>query len=763
MSDNEAGVSSRRVHVTTYMWRGVKYAPTSAFAILAGYFVQSHGIATNDLLLLSILLLASIYFFICYANRFHPTDSHIVPSGIVGTTLQSEAVWMYPVFVILPYSFFVPLLVSKSEALSYKLLFAFVVFILLSIFYGWFVLNYKTANTLALVRHQLIWPVVLTIAIGFYYGLIFSVAKTSFLPLIPVALVVTLFIISHVFKFSGAVFAVVTIAAYVGTTIVSVINQIGYLGFLTNLNLSFFLLCISASAYLAVFEAWKITADLAIGESVHTNPLDLAEVDHNQTGKSSEYATATLAALTASVGLMPFYFVFSSYGGYFLILFSAHAVFALLFWYYRGLPPYLRTWPWAGIKVGVGAMFIALLVAAPTQLFSRQFTLPFLRGLSGWGGLGLLAVIVVILVQSTVRDLDRIRKDGVKRVELELFKHRVNFIRLLSLLCILFCLIISGLLQAIDEKSALHVRAELAFQMYALCIFLCGLIAAIEYSRQTPMLNSTVSSIVGFLLLVRIFTSLMISLVVILPSIQLGFGVSNAVARAMPFFLAAAGGFALNDCHDLVNDAVNKPYRAIPSGRLSRRSAFLISQILLWASVLVAWSQSNTIFEALIYAASIIGVVTYNLFVKHLTVSKTFLTSIISSLPLLYVVSVLDYPRSYLLLPFASGLFLLGREFLMDIRDVTGDSLAGIRTVAAIFGDNWTALAAFFCLASGAGISLILALQLSSKWSIYLSGITLLSTALLGCLWFVSPKRYRRPLVLSLWIPMSSGILMLIR
>jgi len=763
MSDTEASVPSRRVHVTTYMWRGVKYAPTSAFAIFAGYFVQSRGIAANDLLLLSIPLMASIYFFICYANRFHPTDSHIVPSGIVGTTLQSEAVWMYPVFVILPYSFFVPLLVSKSEALSYKLIFALAVFILLSVSYGWFVLNYKTANNLALVRHQLIWPVVLTIAIGFYYGLIFSVAKKSFLPLIPVALVLGLFIISHLFKFSGAMFAIVTIAAYVGTTILSVMNQIGYLGFLTDLNLSFFLLCISASAYLAVFEAWKITADLAVGESINVSPAQLAEADRNQTGKSSEYATATLAALTASVGLMPFYFVFSSYGGYFLILFSAHAVFALLFWYYRGLPPYLRHWPWAGIKVGVGAMFIALLVAAPTQLFSQQFTLPFLRGLSGWGGLGLLAVIVVILVQSTVRDLDSIRKAGITRVDLELFKHRVNFVRLLSLLCILFCLIISGLLQAIDEKSALHVRAELAFQMYALCIFLCGLIAAIEYFRQTPMLNSTVSSIVGLLLLVRIFTSLMISLVVILPSIQLGLGAVNAIACAMPFFLAAAGGFALNDYYDVVNDTLNKPYRAIPSGRLSRRSVFLTSQILLWSSVLVAWHQSNTLFEGLIYGATIIGVVTYNLFVKHFTISKTFLTSIISSLPLLYVVSVLGYPRTYLLLPLASVLFLLGREFLMDIRDVSGDSLAGIRTVAAIFGDHWTAIAAFLSLASGAGVSLILALKLSTKWNIYLSSVTLLSTALLALLWFISPKRYRRPLVLSLWVPMSSGILMLIR
>jgi len=670
---------------------------------------------------------------------------------------------MYPLFVLVPYSLFVPLLVSKSETLSYRLLFTLLIYILLSVFYGRFLLNYVTRNALALVRHQLIWPVVLTIAIGFYYGLVFSAVKTSFLPLVPVGLVVTLFVLSQRFKFSGVVFAAVTILAYLATTAVSVINQIGYLGFLAKLNLSSFLLCLSASAYLAVFESWKITADLALGESMNCSEADLAEADRNQSSKSSEYATATLAALTASVGLMPFYFVFSSYGGYFLILFSAHAVLALLFWFYRGLPPYLRTWPWSAIKVVVGAMFIALLVAAPTRVFSQQFTLPFLNGLSGWGGLGLLAVIVVILVQSTVRDLDKLRKEATQRIELELFKSRVNFVRLLSLLCILFCLIISGLLQAIGEHSPLHIRAELAFQMYALCIFLCGLIAGVEYFRQNPMLSSTVRSLVGLLLLIRIFTSLMISLVVVLPAIQLGLGFSNAVARALPFFLAAAGGFALNDCHDIVNDTINKPHRAIPSKRLSRRSAVRISLILLAISIVAAWYRHGSAIENLIYSITIIGVITYNSFVKHLTVSKTFLTSIISSLPLLYVVVLLGYPRIYLLLPLASGLFLLGREFLMDIRDVFGDSTAGIKTLPMIFGERCTAVAGFLCLGLGAAITMILAVSLSTTRSVYLSSLVLISTLALGSLWFLSSRKYRRALILSLWVPMLSGILMLLR
>jgi 4-hydroxybenzoate polyprenyltransferase len=760
--NNEQFGNSREsnVHVTTYMLRGAKYAPTSTLAILAGYFMQARTVTTHDLLLLGIPALASIHFFICYANRFHPSDSFVVPRSVVGTTLQSEAVWIFPIFVLIPYSLLVPYFLWNTDAVSIKLLLAFMLYIALSLSYGRFLVRYIAPPTLPLVRHHLIWPVVLSIALGLYYGLSFSDFKASFFAIVPVGLIVVFFSLSE--RLSGKAFAIVTILGYAITTTFAVLSQIGYLPSLTPLNLSLIVFCISAAAYLAVFESWRITSDLAKGEAVGK---DLGQSEHvvEKPRKSSEYATATLAALTVSVGLMPFCFVFSSYGSYFLILFAIHAFLAFAVWFYRGKTPYLERWQWATIKIVAGAIFIVLLVAAPVPFLNKQFTFRFMTGFAGWVGIGILLIIVVILVTSAVRDFDKLRDEGKEQILIELFEDRINFVRMLSLICLVLCLIITGLLQSIDQSSRLYPRGELAFQIYALCIVLCLVIAAFDHFRNRPKVSPMLKAVLGFFLLIRVFTSVMIGLVVVLPSRYAGRGLADSMMSALPFFLAAAGGFALNDFYDVVKDRVSKPYRAIPSGKLSSRLAVTISIVLLATALLIIIFKQRTTFELVIYLSTIAGVVTYNCFVRYLTVSKAFLTSAVSTLPILYVVVILKYPSIYLLLPVATSLFLLGREFLMDIRDIDGDQKARIRTVPIIWGKGLTARIGFLCLLAGVGLTLVFSANTWSIRNLYFSSIASVSVATVGILWLSNSERYQRAIILSLWIPMLCGILMLIR
>ena len=104
--------------------------------MLAGYFMQPQKTLLNDLLLLSIPILASVYFFIRYANRFHPSDSSTVPSDAIGTAFQSEAVRNYFYFVLVPYPIIVIYVVTRTEALSYRLLFALFLYVVLFIYYS---------------------------------------------------------------------------------------------------------------------------------------------------------------------------------------------------------------------------------------------------------------------------------------------------------------------------------------------------------------------------------------------------------------------------------------------------------------------------------------------------------------------------------------------------------------------------------------------------------------------------------------------------
>jgi geranylgeranylglycerol-phosphate geranylgeranyltransferase len=748
-------------HVTKYMWRGVQYASISACTILAGYFMQPQKTLKNDLLLLSIPIIASVYFFIRYANRFHPSDSSTVPGDEIGTAFQSEAVRLYFYFVLIPYTAFVLYYVSRTEILSYHLLSALFLYVCLFIYYSKFLINYKSDETLPLVRHWLIWPVVLSIGIGLYYGLSFSALKDSFLPLTPVGIIILLYLAS--FKLSRRWYLGLALLVTLSATIFSFFIQLGYFPSFENIKLSSMLFCLASAAYLAVFEAGRITSDIAKAEHVDNSLAGRDNQVFSSDRKAFRYAQATLVALTASVGVLPFYYIFSGYGSPFLIGFAIHAFVAFIFWFYFGKTPFLQRWGWSLIKIVAGIFFLLLLVLSPTKFFNEQFTFRFMKGFAGWIGIPILMVIVFILIGKLLKDFDELRREGKVAPIYELFKERINFTRMLSLLCLIFCLIITFLLQSINEVSPQYSRAELAFQVYAICIFLCFVVEAVEYLRQKPQMSQKIKSILGIFLVVRIFTSVMIALVVILPFINSGLGIMPSILSALPFFLSAAGGFAINDYYDVAKDTINKPYRAIPSGKMKPETALVIGIVLLGLSLSLSLIVSKSSFELLLYLVSLAGVVTYNFFVKYLAVSKTFLTAAISTLPVLYVVTALSYKAIYLLIPISSMIFLLGRELLMDIRDMNGDRTSGIRTLPMIIGARLTAKIGFSLLIFCGAILFLFTANVWSIQNLFFSCLIIISSLFMSLFWSYGSGKYQRLIIISLYLPMLCGIFMLLK
>ena len=70
--------------------------------------------------------------------------------------------------------------------------------------------------------------------------------------------------------------------------------------------------------------------------------------------------------------------------------------------------------------------------------------------------------------------------------------------------------------------------------------------------------------------------------------------------------LAYAGGMALNDACDAELDAVERPNRPIPSGRISRSAAHLISALFLGGALALAWCVG---LRALIAAAALVSLI----------------------------------------------------------------------------------------------------------------------------------------------------------
>lgn len=749
-------------HVTKYMGRGLIYAVTSTCAIVAGYLMQTPSFQWRDLLVLAIPAITSVFFFICYARRFHSLEYRNRNENDIGAILEMEAIYIFPIIALL-----LILLIIFTQPLPWKILIAFGIYGAMFVYYGVFLARLSYADDVPVVRHRLVWSVVLSIGVSLYYGLTFSVLKTSLRPLVPIGLLVLVYIASEIFQWRKMRFLRRTLIAAFALTVLTVLLQTGVLPLpyrleqISNGLGQFFwaiLFCLAASAYVSVFEAWKVTSDIA-RQAPNQSEHDSTPQD-SHLNRASQYSIATLAALMVTVSVLPFYFIFSRYGVVFLVGFVIHATASFVFWYLWGRDKYLKSLPWGTIKIVAGVLFLALLVVV--TFFNVQATNHSIEWFASSNGLTILTPFVGFLAFRLYLSFRRVFRKSRKSIWLRLLDARVNFVRVLSILCWVACFAIITLIHNRRQDSAEHLKGELAFNAYAVCIALCIVVEILDSIGIIKPMTSIRRSLVGVLLLIRVAPSSLIGLCVLLPAIHKGVRMDVALLSAVPFFLAALGGFALNDYYDANTDRINKPYRAIPSNRISKSVVGVIGAVSLLAATLLAVVASRSRIELCLYLISIAGVVSYNLLVKYLSLSKTFLTSAVSALPLLFSVLTLQYQTVFLFVPIATCLFVLGREWLMDIRDVKGDREAGTTTFPMLLGPELTAKCGFVFQVLSVVLLCPIALVTRSPWSVALIGLICLTIALSARFWYYRAGNHQQGVIRGLWIPMLLGIMMLL-
>ena len=755
-----------RKHVYTYIFRGGKYAFTSACAILAGYLMQAKTIQWRELIVLTIPVTISVFFFICYANRFHSIELRDEGVDEVQAALQREAIWVFPGIALVIF-----LWIATTQSLSWKLLLAFGLYALIYVLYSWFFISHPVTESIPIIRHRLVWPVVLSIGISLYYGLSFSALSTSLKPLIPIGFILFLYFLSETFRLSKTKYVIVTLLFTMGFAIVTVVLKTNTLNLVDTNGLADFFssmfFCGTVSAYLAVFEAWKVTSDIANDKHVIIHSADsvtgttLPSRELSSSDKAKQYSMATLIALMISVWVMPFFFVFSKYGVFFLISFVFHAFFSFSFWYVFGRGEHLKNLNWGRIKNVSGLLFLAILVLV-TFLDTKPSQHIF-KGLASLDGLSLLAWGSTLTLATLYFDLRRaFRRRKRRGVWYKTLITEINVIRFWSVLCLFAAFILVRLASSYEEGSEEYYKAELAFTVYGICILICFVVVLLDSINIRPPMSAIGTTLYGFIILSRIVTSLLISMAVFIPSLKHGNSFYDSFLHSLPFFLTAVGGFALNDFYDVSKDKVNKPYRAIPSGKLSASFVLGLSLVLLLTASLLSVVLSRNATELALYALTLLGVSTYNYFVKYLSLSKTFLTSAVSALPLLYSVLIFDYLTIYLLLPLATSLFILGREWLMDVRDINGDSFGGITTIPMLMGRDLTAKLGFLLQILSAFVLLPIVVSSKSVLGWGLLFVIATSVALLIPLWFHKSGKYHQQVIRILWVPMLSGVLMLL-
>jgi geranylgeranylglycerol-phosphate geranylgeranyltransferase len=182
-----------------------------------------------------------------------------------------------------------------------------------------------------------------------------------------------------------------------------------------------------------------------------------------------------------------------------------------------------------------------------------------------------------------------------------------------------------------------------------------------------------------------------------------------AAVGALVAFLAASGANAINDAADARADAVNRPGRPLPSGRLSRRAAVAAAALAWMAAALLATALGPG--AVLVVAGWIVVTAVYSPWLKRVPFLKNGVVALVASSP--FVLGGITQDKLLLsLVPFSLA-FLAhsARELVKDAEDLEGDRRAGARTAAVVFGVRPTLAAArgiVFVLMGAASLPYIL-------------------------------------------------------
>lgn len=160
------------------------------------------------------------------------------------------------------------------------------------------------------------------------------------------------------------------------------------------------------------------------------------------------------------------------------------------------------------------------------------------------------------------------------------------------------------------------------------------------------------------------------------------------------YFFVAAGGNVVNDIFDVEVDKINRPHRALPSGRMTIRQAWYYVGFLSILGLLFA-ILTGPMSALIVLCFEIIGYA-YAAKVKTLGIAGNFMVAFSFAFGVLYGAFIYSetvgfpltnaIPIPHWLFFFTAFLILQARETIKGAEDVEGDEAREVRTIARIYG-----------------------------------------------------------------------------
>ena len=152
--------------------------------------------------------------------------------------------------------------------------------------------------------------------------------------------------------------------------------------------------------------------------------------------------------------------------------------------------------------------------------------------------------------------------------------------------------------------------------------------------------------------------------------------------------LVAAAGNVFNDMWDHEADAVNRPERPIPSGKVTPKEALNFYFFLMLISLMISMYLSLIVFAVIILAHLLL--VLYTTGLKKIPLLGNFIISFLTGFVFIYGGLLTGNARAAIIPAVFALLINLAREGIKTIEDIPGDSKSGITTLPQIFGINTT-------------------------------------------------------------------------
>ncbi len=225
------------------------------------------------------------------------------------------------------------------------------------------------------------------------------------------------------------------------------------------------------------------------------------------------------------------------------------------------------------------------------------------------------------------------------------------------------------------------------------------------------------------------------------------------------YFLVAAGGNVVNDIFDIEIDKINRPHRALPSGRMTVKQAWYFVGLLSILGIVFAWIPGRWISALIVIVFEIIGYV-YAAKVKTLGLAGNFMVAFSFAFGVLYGSMILAEVTAlsiYYAIPvpawlffFTAFLILQARETIKGAEDVEGDKLRDVRTIARIYGYRAAAIVAGILNFLGVFSYVLIWLWGFADlalWPLLLLGAAIVAGA--GILPFTAPDNKKRLMIAS--------------